>query len=219
MGPVNEAWATKIIDRHGNAIGAADPMSQGRMQPRPEGWRKHHVDDEDVESVLTSFSGGLHRTDLLELAARGLDDSAVRRRTFVATMMWGVGDGSRMYGRHRRLFTSPELPGALASSVEMLRCQEPERAFGVMEPLPGLTYRFHTKWLWVVGRTLGTTPTPLIYDNRVWASLRELQWPGLTKRQGMPARWESYIRDAGFIARRLDVPPEHVEYWLFMGSI
>jgi hypothetical protein len=155
MEPVNAAWATRIVDMHGAAIRAVDPKGQYEMRPRPEGWRKRHYDDDDVEWVLTSFPNGLNRTGLLELAARGLDEPSGRRRTFVATMMWGVGDGSRMYGRHRSLLTSPELPDALTSSMELLRGQEPEGAFKVMEPLPGLSYRFHTKWLWVTGRTLG----------------------------------------------------------------
>jgi hypothetical protein len=123
-----------------------------------------------------------------------------------------------MYGRHRSLFTSPELPDALTSSVEMLRDQESEGAFKVMEPLRGVSFRFHTKWLWVAGRTLGTTPTPLIYDNRVWSSLRHHQWPGVRKRQSMSAGWRVYLEDAGFIAEGRDVSPEHVEYWLSMGA-
>lgn len=214
----NTAWAETVAAAHGPAIAGSDPSLQAKMKPHPKPWRNRHPNDQDVNWVLSQYPDGIDRNDLALLAGAGLNTPAARRRAFVATIMWGTGTTNRYQGRHEALLNDPRLPEALAASVDHLGEQRHLEAFRTMDPLTGITYRFHTKWLWVVGRALETHPLPLVMDNRVWMSLEGLHWPGIAQRQGMPQRWHTYLVDAASVAGLVGVTPEHVEYWLFKGQ-
>lgn len=216
MGDVRNGWIASVVSHHADAIRNADPGSQLEMRPNVRAWNRWFADDSLVLHVVKTYEAGISRKQLHSLALNSdLSSRDGRRNVFVTTLVWGVGSTNRYYGRHRRLLTDAGLDEALESSYRHLLEGETEDAFRAMDRLPGITFRFHTKWLWIAGSALGLQPVPLIFDNRVMASLRGLDWPEMTQRQSASRRWFRYIEDAAIVAQDLDVTAEHVELWLF----
>lgn len=216
MGAERDTWIASLVSEHGDEIRNADPASQLSMKPNPRAWKRWFSEESTVIDVVETFKEGVTRPELHSFVRNSdLSSTGGRRSAFIATLVWGVGSTNRYYGRHKRLLTSAGLDGALKESYSHLREGKTEAAFVSMDPLPGITFRFHTKWLWVVGSALNMQPLPLIFDNRVMNSLRGLKWPEMTRRQSQSSRWSRYIEDSDAVATRLGVTSEHVELWLF----
>jgi hypothetical protein len=216
MEDVRDSWIRSVVARHGEEIRSAVPALQPSMKPNIPAWNRWFDDAPWVIDVLSDIGTDISRGTLKNFARDSeLSSQEGRRRVFVATLAWGVGSTNRYYGRHKTLLMSPLLDGALESSYKHLLNNRVEDAFVAMNPLPGITYRFHTKWLWIVGSTLGLQPMPLTFDNRVGQSLRQLKWPEMQRRQAQRQRWHRYIQDAESVSRELGVSEEHVELWLF----
>jgi len=213
MDDARNSWIQSVIVQHGDAIRSADPATQAPMRPNHAAWVRWFKDVPWVIEALDAVGTDISRRKLHDFVeTSNIASEQGRRRAFVATLAWGVGSTNRYYGRHKQLLTSARLDDALRSSYEHLKGSRFEDSFAELNPLPGITYRFHTKWLWVVGCELGLEPMPLTFDNRVRQSLRRLRWPEMQRRQPQRHRWHRYVQDAGAVARRLDVSPEHVEY-------
>jgi hypothetical protein len=141
-----------------------------------------------------------------------------RRRAFVATLLWGVGTTNRYYGRHAEALASEDLHEILEKTVEQVSRDDLEGAWSTATRLPGLNYRFFTKWLWVAGVDAGLKAPPLVLDSQVRLGLQKTNWPFHIRRINDCQRWINYCIDAAAVGRKLGVASEWVEYWLFSGA-
>lgn len=169
--------------------------------------------------------GRIDRADLRRLAAAGTTRSD-NLRLFVATMVWGRGQNNqRMMGNLMRCLNSPTRDAVLTRTGTLSAQGHPAAAYSAWR-LPGLTYRFFSKWLWAAGiRGNGAGTVSLVQDSRVWESLGALHWDsivaaGSTRRA---LRYEAYCsaasRWAASLSRpTLDVTSEDVEYALFCAA-
>jgi hypothetical protein len=151
---------------------------------RPATWQPWLKGNNDAAAVLHAYatdavsnSGRISRADLAQLSREAdAADHATVIRLFAATMIWGSGTSN---GRCPRYTASALADARLIPSLIATRQL-------VLEGRPGAAYArfrtdgvgpsFFTKWFWVSGIDRGLSPTPLILDDRVWASLAALGW-------------------------------------------
>lgn len=223
-------WVARIATRHSLAIRSHDPTDQRRMHPWRSHWLKWTEGDADVVWVFSQFEEGIHRHDLPALVG----DANIQelRRAFIATLAWGAGDTHRYYGRHAEALASTLLPTAPEQSHQSMAAGESAGAWAAMQPVPGMTFRFFTKWLWVLGAHTHADPAPLTFDERVRSSLRFREWPWGRGEVNDRTRWIEYCADAKAIATAVasvqvcsgaspvnrQLSSEWVEYWLFEGA-
>ena len=187
------------------------------MSSNATAWRRWNPHDEDVKQALSDYNAGVHRSDLWALA-RDLETTARRRHAFVVTLLWGVGTTNRYYGRHSQALASAGLDGMLDESVAAVRHGDLAKGWSAIYRLPGLDFRFFTKWLWVAGVGTDLQSRPLVYDQRVINGLVKTTWPSHPRRINHRQRWLNYCADAAAVGRQLGVNGEWVEYWLFSGA-
>lgn len=211
-------WVDRIVDRYGSVIrGRYDPGTQPAMTSNAGPWLRWNPRDEDVRWALDHYNKGIHRKDLWAVS-RQLDDAANRRRAFVITLLWGVGRTNRYYGRHSAALASPDLDEMLDQSVEAVSQGDLARGWSAIYRLPGLDFRFFTKWLWVAGVNTGLFAPPLVFDQRVINGLAKTDWPSHPRQINYKQRWLNYCADAAAVGDRLGITGEWVEYWLFSGA-
>lgn len=211
-------WIERVVRDQGGVIRSRfNPNSQQRMRANAAAWRRWNPDDDDVQWVLERYTDGIHRNDLGLLACE-LDTRVDRRRAFVATLVWGAGSTNRYYGRHSEALSYPHLDEMLRRSVDAVRQGELGQSWNAMSRLPGLQFRFFTKWLWVAGANAEIVPRPLVFDQRVIDGLKATAWPYHPRRINYRQRWLNYCADADAVAKQLGVTGEWIEYWLFCGG-
>lgn len=211
-------WVTRIAADYGTVIrDRFDPSEQPAMKSNGNAWRRWNPDDTDVRWALEHYAQGIHRSDLRALS-RELDSAPQRRRAFVATLLWGVGSTNRYYGRHSRALASPDLAGMLERSVAAVQEGELAGAWSAIYRLPGLDFRFFTKWLWVAGASANLDAPPLVFDQRVINGLYKTEWPFHARQINNRQRWVNYCSDSAALATELGISGEWIEYWLFSGA-
>lgn len=147
-----------------------------------------------------------------------LDTAAKRRRAFVVTLLWGAGTTNRYYGRHSQALAFGGLNEILDQSVKSVQCGDLSGGWSAMYRLPGLGFRFFTKWLWAAGVHAQLETSPLVFDQRVIDGLAKRGWPFHSRQINYKQRWLNYCSDAAAVGERLGVTGEWVEYWLFSGA-
>lgn len=196
-------------------------QAQSAVTVNPQVWSNYPAmaDAELPRSIL--------RSDLTDLAtATDWDSDAQIRRLFVMTMAWGSGTTNGRGPRYTQAALSSETSAleALRDARELVRDGKIAEAYECAERIHGVGPPFLTKWLWVVGTTLTTFPTPLILDSRVWKGLGDLGWD--SRRAANSRRWGeryvAYLNACAVWAERSreavpsGVHPEDIEYSLFM---
>ncbi len=147
-----------------------------------------------------------------------LDSVAQRRRAFVTTLLWGVGTTNRYYGRHAEALAFAGLDDMLEQSVSAVKRDDLASGWSAIYRLPGLDFRFFTKWLWVAGVAAKLKAPPLVFDQRVIDGLAKTGWPFHPRQINYKRRWLNYCSDAAAVGERVGVSGEWVEYWLFDGA-
>jgi hypothetical protein len=221
---LHESWVKRVVAVCGEDMAGFDPGSQSVMRFHPEPWRRWNMADPDLSQLLDTFKDGIHRRDLRNLA-RDLGTARVRRVAFIATLLWGAGETNRYYGRHAEALKSVDLERILDVSVKQVHGDDLEGAWSTAAAIPGLDFRFFTKWLWLAGVSADLPAPPLVYDRLVRNALERAHWPFDRRRINERRRWVNYCRDAAAVARALVAQPgapkvtgEWVEYWLFSGA-
>jgi carotenoid cleavage dioxygenase-like enzyme len=126
-------------------------------------------------------------------------------------LIWGAGPTNRYYGRHAKALSSDDLQDILERTVDQVSCDDLEAAWRTAARLPGLDFRFFTKWLWVAGVCAGLQARPLVFDNQVRQGLRLTKWPFHTRRINDCQRWVNYRSDAAAVGKELGVTSEWIE--------
>lgn len=215
---LHAAWVAQVVTHCGPVILAEfDPARQQTMHFHPRSWKRWNPTDSDVAWALDQYCDGIHRRDLCALA-KDLSTPVKRRRAFVATLLWGAGTTNRYYGRHAEALASETLPSILDDTVMQVSRNDLAGAWSTAARLPGLDFRFFTKWLWVAGVAAGLTAPPLVFDQLVRDSLLSAAWPWDHRRINDCRRWVNYCQDAAAVAGKLGVTSEWIEYWLFSGA-
>ncbi len=221
---MHQAWVERVALECGNDIRGFDPETQDVMRSHREPWLRWNKSDADLVRLLDEYPNGIHRRDLRTLAS-GLGTPRERRTAFVATLLWGAGETNRYYGRHAKALKSGDLDRILEETARQVRQSDLEGAWSTATKIPGLSFRFFTKWLWLVGTRADLPAPPLVYDQRVLDALAKAHWPFDRRRINERRRWVNYCRDAAAVAQRLSQQPaapnvtsEWVEYWLFSGA-
>lgn len=129
-----------------------------------------------------------------------------------------MGTTNRYYGRHAQALAFPGLDDLLESSVEAVQRDDIAGGWSAIYRLPGLQFRFFTKWLWVAGMGADLEVPPLTFDNRVIEALKSTNWPFHPRQINDKQRWLNYCADAAAVGRQLGVGGEWVEHWLFNGA-
>lgn len=220
----HESWVERVSTACRDNILGFDPDSQVSMRFHRDPWLRWNKDDADLSRLLDDYLDGIHRRDLKALA-KDLTTPAKRRAAFVATLLWGAGPTNRYYGRHSKALKSNELEDILEKSVLQIQSNDLEGAWSTTAKLPGLGFRFFTKWLWLAGADAELPAPPLVFDQRVLDSLQVAHWPFDHRRTNARGRWVSYCHDSAAVANQLSQEPkapnvtsEWVEYWLFSGA-
>jgi hypothetical protein len=215
----HQEWIDRVVDGYGTVIvDRYDPAKQPAMKSNAQAWRRWNPDDEDVRWALEHYGQGVHRSDLWAIS-RDLEITERRRRAFVVTLLWGVGTTNRYYGRHSQALASAELNGMLDASVAAVRRNDLAGGWSAIYSLPGLGFRFFTKWLWVAGVGADLPAAPLVFDQRVIDGLAKTKWPTHPRQINNKQRWLNYCGDAAAAGKRLGVNGEWIEYWLFSGAL
>lgn len=172
---------------------------------------------------LGGFADEITREDLkTHAASTDLSDSDGVRRLFVEVMMWGSGKRNGRGPRYTEMALASV--GAVETLLEArtrLEAGDIEGAYPLFGDLGGIGPSFFTKWLWLMGHNAGTSPRPLILDDRVGASLVALGWDsrkaaGSRRRS---ARYVAYLRACEIWAsEHPGFTPEDVEFSLFRGD-
>ncbi len=211
-------WIDRIVEQYGLVIHSRyDPAKQTAMRSNAGAWLRWNPHDEDVRWALDHYHRGIHRSDLWTLSS-DLDTQAKRRSAFVVTLLWGVGTTNRYYGRHSDALAFTGLDDMLEQSVEAVSRGDLQRGWSAIYRLPGLDFRFFTKWLWVAGVSANLEAAPLVFDQRVINGLAKTEWPSHPRQINNKQRWLNYCADASAVGDRLGVNGEWVEYWLFSGA-
>lgn len=220
----HEAWVERVVSECGSEVLRFDPETQIAMRSRREPWLRWNKSDADLVHLLDQYPNGIHRRDLRQLA-RELGTPHDRRIAFIACLLWGVGPTNRYYGRHAAALGSPDLELILEVSARQVRDNDLEGAWSTAGKIPGLGFRFFTKWLWLAGADAYLPASPLVYDQRVRDALEKAHWPFDLRRINERRRWVNYCQDAAAVAAALAAQPgapkvtgEWVEYWLFSGA-
>ena len=221
---LHESWVMRVVSECGDNIVRFDPKSQAAMHFHPESWLRWNTSDPDLSRLLDEYASGIHRQDLRELA-RDLNTPNKRRIAFIATLLWGVGETNRYYGRHAKALKASNLDRILDDSARQVRDNDLEGAWSTAGKIPGLGFRFFTKWLWLAGADAYLPASPLVYDQRVRDALEKAHWPFDLRRINERRRWVNYCQDAAAVAAVVAAQPgapkvtgEWVEYWLFSGA-
>jgi hypothetical protein len=214
----HDTWVDRVAERYGATIrGRFDPAKQHTMKSNAGAWLRWNPHDEDVRWALDHYDEGVHRSDVWALS-RDLDTGAKRRRAFVVTLLWGVGTTNRYYGRHSAALACADLDDMLDRSVTAVGRGDLAGGWSAIYRLPGLDFRFFTKWLWVAGVDADLQAPPLVYDQRVINGLAQTEWPSHPRQINHRQRWLNYCADAAAVGNQLGVNGEWVEYWLFSGA-
>jgi hypothetical protein len=149
--------------------------AQHPVDVNPDTWTKH------IPMKLMSIPEAITRGDLVAEGERvDWDNDDDVRRLFVLTMAWGSG---KTNGRGPRNTAAALATDGATDTLRLARTHlsagEIPAAYDLYRQLRGIGPSFHTKWIWLVGRLVGTVPRPLILDARVWCSLRALKWNSL----------------------------------------
>ena len=153
----------------GNVLAAS---TQHPVSVNPDTWTKYGpMKHMSIPPVIT-------RSDLVTEGERiDWDNDDDVRRLFVLTMAWG---SSTTNGRGPRNTAAALETNGATDTLRLVRSHlsmdEIPAAYDLYCELRGIGPSFHTKWMWLVGRLVGTVPQPLILDARVWSSLRALHW-------------------------------------------
>ncbi|MCB9410790.1 hypothetical protein [Mycolicibacterium sp.] len=220
----HEEWVEQVVSECGAEIREFNPETQAAMPFHREPWLRWNESDADLVHLLDDYPNGIRRRDLKKLA-RGLKTPHERRVAFIATLVWGAGKTNRYYGRHADALRSIDLERILEVSARQVRDNDLEGAWVTAAGIPGLDFRFFTKWLWLAGASAELPAPPLVYDQRVRDSLVKASWPSDRRRINNRRRWVNYCQDAAAVAGTLSGEPsaptvtsEWVEYWLFSGA-
>lgn len=212
--------------------GIPKPKNPDRVHDfRPATWRPWIGGVAAANSVLEEFaaeetsSGGQITREQLDQLSRACDsggqDDLVR--LFVATMLWGSGTSNGRGPRYTAaaLEEGSGLMPSLARTREMVLGGDPGEAY-VSFRSKGIGPAFYTKWFWAVGLGRDLSPTPLILDARVWASLGALGWD--SRKSAGSRRWKdrypAYLAAMeGWASNLADVnDAEHLEQTLFQWA-
>jgi hypothetical protein len=156
------------------------PDASKRVTIYPATWARW-IRPEDTEGLgwfdPTQQQVAVERRDLVALAqAVDADDPITLRRLFVATMMWGSGPWNGRGPRYTaQALKDPQLAGALRESRNSILHNQPEDAYARFK-IDGVGPSFFTKWFWAASLGSSLEVTPLVLDERVWASLSALGW-------------------------------------------
>lgn len=171
----------------GLIAGGTIPLPQNETRAhefRPATWRRWVGHSPVARSVLEQFApsetsdgGVVDRDDLVRLSHAcdaGDEDRLVR--LFVATMLWGSGTSNGRSPRYTaEALDDSRLVPSLAATRELVLTGDPGQAYVTFRSR-GIGPAFYTKWFWAAGLDRDLSPTPLILDARVWASLGALGW-------------------------------------------
>ena len=134
----------------------------------------------EIKSVVPKPPAFISRNDLKDAAVSAfkLNDLSELPRLCVKTMMWGSGTTN---GRGPRYTASALRRSDIAQLMKKiyndLADGRIEDAYRIHKKIPGVGPSFHTKLLWVIGSAIENKAlTPLILDDRVWASLKRIGW-------------------------------------------
>ncbi|MCP9274076.1 8-oxoguanine DNA glycosylase OGG fold protein [Mycolicibacterium arenosum] len=212
---LHEEWVNRVVEQHGPVIRARyNPANQQRMRPNVGAWLRWNPGDGDVRWALDHYREGVNRNDLKGLSS-DLGTNSTRRRAFVVTLLWGVGPTNRYYGRHAEALAHGDLDAMLKKSAIAAQRGDLAGGWSAIYGLPGLGFRFFTKWLWVAGMNAELATPPLVFDQRVIDSLRRTRWPFQLGEMNFKQRWLNYCADAAAVGNELGVTGEWVEHWLF----
>lgn len=211
-------WADRIATSYGHVIREQyDPATQPAMKSNAGAWLRWNPNDVDVRLALEEFRFGVRRSDLRAMSGQ-LNSVAKRRRAFVTTLLWGVGTTNRYYGRHSKALAFPGLDDVLEQSVSAVQREDLSSGWSAIYRLPGLDFRFFTKWLWVAGADGNLKAPPLVFDQRVIDGLAKTDWPSHPRQINYKQRWLNFCADAAAVGERVGVSGEWIEYWLFDGA-
>jgi hypothetical protein len=211
-------WVDGVVGQFGSVIcDRYDPARQPAMRSNARAWLRWNPGDEDLRWLLDHHRDGIHRQDLRALSG-DLDTAAERRRAFIATLLWGAGTTNRYYGRHSHALAFGGLDEMLDQSLKSVQRGDLSGGWSAMYDLPGLGFRFFTKWLWVTGIDSELQTAPLVFDQRVINGLGKTGWPAHLGQINYKQRWLNYCSDAAAVGEQLGVSGEWVEYWLFAGA-
>ena len=210
-------WVERVVANCGPKKLGIDPAAQKTMKFRSGPWLRWNPADSDVAWAVDRYRDGIHRTDLRALGG-DLSTPEKRRRAFVATLLWGAGETNRYFGRHAKALASETLPSVLEKTVVEVGSEKLPEAWSTAARMPGLGFRFFTKWLWIAGIDASLEVPPLVFDQKVRDGLVATDFPWERARISESRRWVNYCRDAAAVAKKLGVTGEWVEYWLFCGA-
>lgn len=198
-----------------------------RVPYRAATWRRHLGDnDPDLAALTAEHPGRLTRGDLRELSRLAHGDSALRRRLFLATMIWGYGTVGRGPWRVARMLADPRLDAALDQAFTAVGAGDLLSAYQNFI-VAWCGPAFLTKFLYAVGLGCGADPLPLVLDARVARSLQVLAGDGSLRFADFvtlgagdtvawnPAGWVRFVEAANQWASVLGCHPDAIEMLMF----
>ena len=175
----------------------------------------------EIKAVIAEPPAFISRNDLKDAAVSAfkLNDLSELPRLFVKTMMWGSGTTN---GRGPRYTASALRRSDIAQLMKKiyndLADGRIEDAYRIHKKIPGVGPSFHTKLLWVIGSAIENKAlTPLILDDRVWASLKRIGWNSRRSAgsRDRGKRYRAYLNACDFWAKENHCSQEDIEFTLF----
>jgi hypothetical protein len=204
------------------------PDATKRVTIYPATWARW-IRPEDTKGLRwfdpTQQQVAVERRDLVALArAVDTEDPITIRRLFVATMMWGSGPWNGRGPRYTaQALSDPRLADTLRDTRHSILRNSPEDAYARFK-VKGVGPSFFTKWFWAAGLASNLRITPLVLDERVWASLGALSWNSVDAAGGSrlrKRRYRAYLDTCALWAAdkpKLFGGPEDVENVLFQWA-
>ena len=135
-----------------------------------ETWKKHFTGNEVVLQDLAYIHGIcpsiITRNDIEQFVNAAQNGTCGIRIPFLATMIWGWGNGWR--GRHNveLSYSDNRLDGSLKKAFELIQANKLQEAYDTFR-VKGCGPAFFTKFFYFIGRALDIRPLPLILDTQV----------------------------------------------------
>lgn len=232
MAPLEKAALPRRLKAVASHLISIEPKSQ-LVWYYAETWKRHLADDPDLEALAERFPRQLSRADLAKLASEAYPDVRLRRRSFLATMIWGYGTVGRGPWRTARMLEDTGLRAALDRAFAAVAGGDLLTAYDSMT-IQWCGPAFLTKFLYALGlgvaaqrTTRETILLPLVLDSRVAQSLQFLHQDGdivLSEYVTLGPRdsvlrfgrgWLRYVRMMDSWAREIGCRPDAIEITLF----
>lgn len=216
---------------HKETINNLNPLGQ-RIYFKPDHWRNFNYNNaivtNDLILISENYQNGISRQDIISYLKQ---ENSSLLTGFLLTMIWGHGFSEQGRADNRGPWKVSQMLSNIDNAILILEnakhhlgLDDLPSAHSSFDNMKRCRVNYFSKFLYFLGRSMGMTRYPLIFDSRVAKTIGQLTSTNpilfsildIQPKQD-PVAYNNYVTEIHNIANGLNLESEKIEFFLFKG--